>query len=314
MRMRRPYIVKSEGEETLAKDILLFDRPEPLQTVLNPVGWKILQSFAQKPKYPAEVAKELNLYRQKVYYHTRRLEKAGLLKSSKTINVKGGLAKYYTASYPAFGVELPFGEEKVQTVRRMDAKLEAFCRPIIESGIFNGLIVVGSPEPHGPNKTVARDGHYGVPLALFLGQFCSAPRDFVIKLDVDVKNEKVEDNNLILIGGPGTNLITTGVNHKMPIRFDEQNYWAGMSDGRGHVYTYDRDGVVAKIPNPLNPSKSIIVLAGNRHIGTKSAVIGFINFWSVLLKDYRSEETWAVVVRGFDMDGDGKIDSVEVVS
>ncbi len=312
--MNRTYIAKSKGEETLVKDILLFDRPEPLDAILNPLGWKILKSFAEAPKYPAQVAKELNLYRQKVYYHTRRLEKAGFIKSSKVIDIKGGLAKYYTASYPAFGVELPFGEEKVASLRRMDAKLEAFCRPIIDSGVFHGLIVVGSPEPHGPNKTTARDGHYGVPLALFLGQFCRTPSDFVVKLDVDVKTEKAEENNMILIGGPGTNLLATSINRKLPIRFNEKNYWAGLSDSKGNVYTYDRDGVVAKIPNPLDTSKSIIILAGNRHIGTKSAVIAFINFWSTLLKDYQGEDTWAVAVRGFDMDGDGKIDSAEVVS
>jgi hypothetical protein len=38
------------------------------------------------------------------------------------------------------------------------------------------------------------------------------PTDFAIKLDVDVKAEKEEKNNLILVGGPGTNLLTQEIN------------------------------------------------------------------------------------------------------
>jgi hypothetical protein len=308
------YIVKEKDEETVTKDILLFDRPEPLTPIIHPLGWKILLSLAQNPAYPAQIARDLKLYRQKVYYHTQRLERAGFIKASKVKAVKGGLAKYYVASHSAFGVELPFGEEKAPRTQRMDSRLEQFCNPIIDSGVFNGVIVVGSPEPHGPNKTIARDGHYGVPLALFLGQYCRASNNFIVKLDVDVKTEKEEDCNMILIGGPGTNLITTGVNEHLPIRFNDQNYWGGLSDRQGGVYTYDRDGVVAKIPNPIDHSKRIIVLAGNRHLGTKAAVIAFTKFWDVILNDYEGEDAWAVAVRGFDMDGDGKIDSAEVVS
>ncbi len=311
--MDRIYIAKNKGEETLVKDILLFDRPKPLDTLLNPLGWKILKSLSQAPKYSAQLAKELNTYRQKVYYHTRRLEKGGIIKVTSVSPIKGGLAKYYAVSYPAFGIELPFGEEKVESLSKMDSKLEAFCSPIIDKGVFNGLIVVGSPDPHGPNKTTSRDGHYGVQLALFLGQFCRTPSHFIVKLDVDLKTEKAEKSNLILIGGPGTNLISTSINNLLPIRFNEQNYWGGLSDRQGKHYTYDRDGVIAKIPNPLDSSKSIIMLAGNRYIGTKSAVIAFTNSWSTILQKYEGESTWAVAVRGFDMDGDGKIDSAEVL-
>jgi len=313
LELKKIYVAKEEGGGVVVKDITLFDSPEPLKALLNPLGWKIFRSFAEKPKYPAQVAKELKLYRQKVYYHTHRLEKAGLIKAAMESEVKGGLARYYCTSSPAFGVELPYGEERIEGFTKMDRVLEEFWSPIVKAGVFDGIIVVGSPEPHGPNKTTARDGHYGVQLALFLGRFCRMPRDFVVKLDVDVKTEKAEGNNLILIGGPGTNLIASNVNSRLPIRFNEQNYWAGLTDGHGRLYTYERDGVVAKIPNPFDHKRSIVILAGNRHIGTKAAVIAATNFWSDVLKGYRGEDTWAVAVRGFDMDGDGKIDSVEVL-
>ena len=45
------------------------------------------------------------------------------------------------------------------------------------------------------------------------------PTDFAVKLDVDVKVEKEEKNNLILVGGPGTNLLTQEINDYLPIKF-----------------------------------------------------------------------------------------------
>ena len=48
---------------------------------------------------------------------------------------------------------------------------------------FDGLIIVGSPNPHGIFKTSARDGHYAIQLAFFLGNVCNLPSGFVVKLD-----------------------------------------------------------------------------------------------------------------------------------
>ena len=61
-------------------------------------------------------------------------------------------------------------------------------------------------------------------------------------------------------------------------------------------------------------SGSIIVIAGVRSIGTKSAVIALTNFSEKILKSYRSEEEWALIVQGFDMNSDGKIDHVDVIA
>jgi hypothetical protein len=287
-----------------------------MRPTLNPLSWKILNLLAKKPMYPAEIARSLKIYEQKVYYHIRQLHKIGLLSVEKEEPIKGALAKYYKVTYPAFGVELPFGEKRLNVLNSalMNEKILSFFREFLISSIFDGRIIVGSPEPHGPYKTSARDGHYAVQLAFFLGQFSKMPNDFVVKLDVDVKAEKEEKNNLILLGGPGTNLITADVNKYLPIKFNEQNYWAGLLDARGRTFNGDHDGLIAKIPNPYDEKKSIIVLAGLRYIGTKSAVIAITNFAKEVLKNYHDERKWAIVIRGFDLNGDGKVDSVEVLS
>ena len=196
--------------------------------------------------------------------------------------------------------------------------MQQFLSPFIKDGNFDGKIVVGSPDPHGPFKAKARDGHYAAVLTFFLGQFMSLPEDFVIKLDVDVKAEKDEKNNLILVGGPGTNLITQEVNESLPIRFNmmpsEHGFLLGglVSEKTRKVYTADSIGIIARIPNPWNNENTVIVLAGNKAVGTKACVLALTKFWNKSLKKFDAEK-FAVVLQGFDLDGDGKVDSIEVL-
>ncbi|NLE06376.1 MAG: S-layer protein, partial [Crenarchaeota archaeon] len=233
----------------------------------------------------------------------------------------GGTAKYYHTTSPAFGIEFSHDYKIMQrpsmigTSKQINQFFEEF---INENGALNGKIIVGSPLPHGPFKTSARDGHYAAQLTLFLGQFTKMPEDFAIKLDVDVKVEKEEKNNLILVGGPGTNLLTQELNDHLPIQFSmqssEQGFLLGglVSKKTKRNFTSDVAGVIAKIPNPWDESKSIIVIAGNKAVGTKACVLALTNFWQKTLKNYNGEKTFASVIQGFDLDGDGKVDSIEV--
>jgi hypothetical protein len=55
-------------------------------------------------------------------------------------------------------------------------------------------------------------------------------------------------------------------------------------------------------------------VAGVRSIGTKSAVIALTSYSEEILRNYKDQEEWALVVQGFDMNSDGKIDYVDIVS
>ena len=79
-------------------------------------------------------------------------------------------------------------------------------------------------------------------------------------------------------------------------------------------YGLDNHGLIAKIKNPYDGNSSVIVVAGVRSAGTKSAVIALTNYSEEVLRRYNGEEDWALVVQGFDMNSDGKIDHVDVVS
>ena len=320
--VNKKLLLSEKGKAVLeVKEIAIFDNPEKLKRVLNRLTWKILRMLSEKDMYPMEVAKKLKIHEQIVYYHIRKLARAGAIKLVMKEDKRGAVANYYHAAFPAFGVELPFGAQAttIPSPSTLDENLKRFLSPILgDDGAFDGKIIVGSPTPHGPFKTMARDGHYASYLTFFLGGFARFPDEFVIKLDVDVKAEKDEANNLILVGGPGTNLLTQEINDHLPIRFNmapsKHGFLFGglFSSETKNVYTDDSVGLVAKIVNPCDKEKRIIVLAGNKAVGTKGCVIGLVKFSKHVLKNY-TREPFATVIKGFDLDGDGKIDSVEVL-
>jgi DNA-binding transcriptional ArsR family regulator len=318
----KKLLLKDDGKTQKVKDIMLVDDPQRLKLIFNKLSWRILQMLSEKEMFPLEIAKALQIHEQKVYYHIRKLEKAGAIAVVREEVRKGATAKYFKATSSAFGIDLPQGYRPIRklSLLSMEDKVNTLFREFIrEDGTFEGKIVVGSPIPHGPFKTSARDGHYASHLAFFLGQFVRMPDEFAIKLDVDVKAEKEEKNNLILVGGPGTNLLTQEVNEYLPIRFDMRSSAEGFLFGglvskiTSAVYTADNVGLVAKIINPWDNCKRVIVLAGNKAVGTKACVLALTNFWSRTLKNYKGNETFAKVIQGFDLDGDGKVDSIEVL-
>lgn len=320
--MNKELLLHEEDKTQMVKEIAVFKDPQKLKMILNKLSWKILTMLSEQEMYPLEIAKTLGIHEQKVYYHVRKLAKAGAIVVAREEEKKGAIAKYYKPVSQAFGIELSQTYQKLKgpSLLAVDDHIQGFFREFIDgNGSFNGKIVVGSPTPHGPFRTSARDGHYASYLTFFLGQFMKMPEEFAIKLDIDVKAEKEERNNLLLVGGPGTNLLTQEVNEYLPIKFNmqpsEQGFLFGglFSKKTSRVYTADVAGLVAKIANPWDNSKRVIVLAGNKAVGTKACVLALTNYWKKTLKDYDGEETFARVIQGLDLDSDGKVDSTEVL-
>jgi DNA-binding transcriptional ArsR family regulator len=320
--MEKKLLLQDEGHTQKVKEISLMQDSQKLKMILGKLSWKILTILSEKEMYPLEIARQLGVHEQKVYYHIRKLAKAGAIAVEKEEKKKGATAKYYKTVSPAFGIEFPQGYKTIQnlSLQSMDEQIQRFFKEFVNGkGILEGKIVVGSPTPHGPFKTSARDGHYAAHLTLFLGQFAKMPAEFAIKLDVDVKVEKEEKNHLILVGGPGTNLLTQEINDYLPVRFNMQSSNQGFllgglsSEKTSRVYTADVAGLIAKIVNPWDTTKRIVVLAGNKAVGTKACVLALTNFWKKTLQKYRGEDTFATVIQGFDLDGDGKVDSIEVM-
>ena len=126
-------------------------------------------------------------------------------------------------------------------------------------------------------------------------------------MDVDLKQSK----NLILVGGPVTNLIVAKVNDFLPVKFSDKKPWGIISKLK--TYTEESTGMICRIPNPYNPEHFIMVIAGIRFIGTKSAVMAITRYTKQVIFRYTGQKEFYSIVQGFDLDGDGKIDSVEVM-
>jgi hypothetical protein len=47
-------------------------------------------------------------------------------------------------------------------------------------------------------------------------------------------------------------------------------------------------------------------------VGTKACVLAITKFWRETLKHFHEGE-FVTVIQGFDLDGDGKVDAIEVV-
>jgi len=319
--MDKKLLLKEEGTTQKIKEISMMQSAQALKMILGRQSWEILTLLSKEAMYPIEIARKLGIHEQKVYYHIRKLESSGAITVEREEQKKGGIAKYYRVVSQAFGIEFPNGYRPMQrpSLVAVSPQIQKFFKEFITiDGIFDAKIVVGSPAPHGPFKTSARDGHYAAHLTFFLGQFIKMPEDFAIKLDVDVKAEKEEKNNLILVGGPGTNLLTQEINEYSPIQFSMQSTEHGfllgglVSQKTKRVYISDVAGLIAKIENPWDKSKRIIVLAGNKAVGTKACVLALTNFWKKTLENYREDNGFASVIQGFDLDGDGKVDSIEV--
>lgn len=311
----RGFIVKEDS--MLSKRAEIIQDPKSLKEIGHEISLRILKLIAKKAMYPAQIAKELKINEQKVYYHISNLASANFIEVVEKTEIRGTTAKKYLAKSPNFAISLDDSWEPMNLEDKKEnpqnKKLELFLSPFIKEGKLNSKFVVGSPDPHGPFKAYARDGHYATELALFLGGYCTNPHNFAVNLDVDLKREKETNQNLILIGGPVTNTVVSDINNHLQVKFSDKKPWGLFSENTGKKYTNDSVGVIAKIPNPHFPSGSILLFAGIRQIGTKAAVMALTKANAELLKDYHGQATFTKVVEGFDLDGDGKIDNVEVL-
>jgi DNA-binding transcriptional ArsR family regulator len=303
-----------KASERTAKRVLVSERPDAFKAASGKFGQRILVLLASGPKYPAEVARALRIHHQTVYYHMGRLEKAGLIVRVGSQSIRGGVANRFALASDGYAVEFPVKGEPILTLKSAERSkaLGNFFQEFVKEGQLDGWIVVGSPVQHGASGTQARDGHYAVQLGFALGQFVSLPTGFPVKLDVDLKAEKLQGSNLIVVGGPRTNLIAEELNPHLRFRFRQEGFWSSIVDENGRSYSSELDCVVAKIRNPWNKDSTCVLAAGLTGAGTKAAIIGISSYADLLFQKYRSGE-YSCLLRGTDKDGDGKVDSVEVL-
>jgi DNA-binding Lrp family transcriptional regulator len=295
--------------------VKLFSDNKNLMPLVSEIGWKILTLLDKEPSYSLKIAKNLGLHEQKVYYHINQLFKAGIITIVKEEKIKGASAKFYAPTANVYGLSLNPKENTINSL-----VLEFFKEFNLKG--FGGKIIVGSPEPHGILKTWAKDAHYASMLSFFIGNYLPFNNPDSIMLDTEAKLKSDYSDNFILVGGPGVNVITLEFNELLPVKFQTDfvgeapsaNFGKGFKSIKsGKEYTESSIGAIQKIKNPNNPKKSIIVFAGVGKLGTYSAIYSLISSPAEVLKDYSAKNDFFRVVKGNDLNGDGKIDSFEVL-
>ena len=311
---REKILFDPQSEAGLVKRVIVSEKPDGFRPASGKAGQKILNLLATGPKYPAEMARSMNAHHQTVYYHIGRLEKAGLIARIRSEQIRGGEANLYALASDGYAVEFPVKGEQMPTLKSSGRSkaLGRFFKEFFVGGEFDGWIVVGSPLQHGQGGTQARDGHYAVQLGFALGQFVALPSKFPVKLDVDVRSEKLLASNLVVVGGPRTNVIAEDLNPSLRFRFSQGGFWGSIVDDEGKAYGSELDCIVEKVRNPWDHGKTCILAAGLSGAGTKAAIIGVCNFAEKILQKYRGGD-FAAILRGVDRDGDGKVDSVDVL-
>ncbi len=300
---------KDKAESLPAKEL----EKNSIKALSSELARKIVYYLMHIPTYPKDLAKKINCEEQKVYYHIRKLENAGIIDVVRQEIIHGTLANIYAPKAPAFVIK--FSDFKISSkIEGKDGNRQAaVLEPFIENGELNAIIIVGSPDPHGPEMARSKDGYYGMDFALFLGSYLNFIPELNVKLDTEIRNEDLQ-KNIIVIGGPVVNTITQRINDKLPIKFDRKNNWCIYSTLTENKYLADETGIIVKTKNPFNPKKQMLLLAGKRNSGTRAAIISFLKKFEELCKgNKKNPKVFAKVVEGRDLNADGFVDEVEIL-
>ena len=114
--MDKKLLLHDKDNVQEVKEISITEDSQKLKMILGSLSWKILTLLSKKEMYPLEIARHLGMHEQKVYYHIRKLAKAGAITVQREEKKNGAIAKYYKTVSPAFGIEFPFGYKPIQNV------------------------------------------------------------------------------------------------------------------------------------------------------------------------------------------------------
>jgi len=295
------FVKESEGKQKIYKAKEM--EPRKMNVFGSELAIKILKELSKRPSCAMDIARNLEEHEQKIYYHLRRFEKAGIISLVRQENRAGALTKIYAINYPYIAVKL-FDDNPIEFFTK--PKEIEILHPFIKNGKMNSIIVVSSPDPHGKYAASSSDGYAAIDLALFIGSFLEEA-NINYKLDTQIKEEDLE-KNLILVGGPKANIIVEKINKFLPIYFDEKNEWQIVSTLTKNVYRDEDVGIVIKMRNPFNEKNFVFLFCGKRFKGTRAATIALIKHAKEIEEGNKFKDGIARIVKGVDRDADGIID------
>lgn len=305
----RGEILRRKGSEILYNDTVLTGDPHDVRHMLDRRRLSILNALSIRPMSIKRIVRQVRLRKKDIESALSFMSGIGLVREV------GGSQKDPVYEKIAGSVTLDLDpvlrSSSLINISDMDSSVKRFYNVFLDRGEFNGLICVGSSDPHGEYKAVAKDTNYAIYLGMFLGRYVSLPKSFPVVLDTDVISKNLFGNDMILLGGPVTNMVTRDINSFLPVKFFKEEGW--MFKYKDSVYGSESEGIIERIRNPYDKSKTIILLSGIKNKGTLSAILAATRFASSTLKNYQGEQTWHSIIRGYDVSGKGGIDVVEPV-
>jgi len=291
----------------------LIVEPAKLSVLNSPLALEIVKELTREQGCALDIARNLQLDEQKVYYYMRKLEQAGIVKLARTEKRHGMTAKIYDVIAPIIATKLhDDGYDMLEGKVVHDPDLLRFMSPFVEKGKLNALIVIGDPYSHGRFDKASHEGPYAFDFALLLGKFIKQDLQFPnYKLDTEVTKEDLK-KNLILIGNMKSNVVIDRMNDKIPIYFDTKKDFRVLSKFTGNSYKDPRIGVVMKFDNPFNKGKKVIIIGGIGSRGSRSSVIAFTQRFHDLIENQENGNIFRIV-RGLDRSGNRVIDDIEIL-
>ena len=243
----KSYILKSDNDEYFVNDTKIIDSISNIKQIADENAVNMMKKLSKKQYKLDAIAKELKMDKKTAASYAAKLEKAGLIEVAQWKD-----SKLLKANYNSFSYEINQNKIKFDPrTRNKDSQYALnFFDKFINNGKFNGYICVGASDPHGEYKSVAKDSHYTAYLGMFMGQFIDLPGSMPVILDTDVISKNLFKKNLIVIGGPVTNLVTRDINNFLPIKFIKEEGW-GLKDKSG-IHIRDYEGTIEKIKNPFD--------------------------------------------------------------
>lgn len=131
-------------------------------------------------------------------------------------------------------------------------KRAGLCGPCEEVFDTDFVVVAGTAgKPSDDRRLVQNAMRFAIEWDAFADGF---PR---VMRDTDVTAADIASSNLVLFGRPQTNLITSRIASRLPIRIGNRHYMVGDREFQGEDL-----GLAMCYPNPLNPEKYVLIFDG----------------------------------------------------
>ncbi len=302
-------LIENNGTGRIAYDSLILDNPKAFSALNSKLALKIVKTLAESPISAIDISRKLKVHEQKIYYHMRRLERAGIIYTISNEKRHGMIAKIYSVVSPVIAAKLhDKGVELKENLSfpRVSPEIANFLSPFVENGKLTSQIIVADPYTHGKYLEEGKESQHILDFAIMLGSFLTSLEFPYYKLDTEITEKDLKDN-LIIIGNAWTNTIVDKANGTLPIFFDSEKR-AILSKHTNKLYKDPNVGAIVKCDNPFARGKKLLLIAGIRTRGIEACSIALTQQLNNLVLN--QNDTVVRIVEGLDRNGDKKVDYV----